>query len=316
MIASGVRLAYFGGMSNWPAIWRILLLSCLGFVWSGCFPNSQKPYEEDKDPYFIEGKNRFRSYDYSGAAESYVRVLNNNPNSALAHFELGMIYKDKAYDPIAAIYHLDRYLRLRPKSDLGEVVKMHMEAMKIDIAKSVSYGVVARDVQRQMDQLITNNLALRIEMTNNRATIATNRFESTALKTELAALKELFARRPLGVTNTVTNYIRSAVPAPQNRTVLPPSAPSNQNRTAPRPPAPSPQATIATRPSAPSSSEAPRRAAPIVVNRTHLVKAGQTYDSIAVQYGVSTVAVKAANPRIDAGQLSAGQLINVPVSRR
>ncbi len=307
-------------MSNWPVIWRILLLSCFGFVWSGCFPNSQKPFEEDKDPHFIEGKNRFRSYDYSGAAESYLRVLNNNPNSALAHFELGMIYKDKVYDPIAAIYHLDRYLKLRPKSDLGEVVKMHMEAMKIDIAKSVSYGVVARDVQRQMDQLIAQNLSLRIEMTNNRATIATNKFESTSLKAELASLKELLARRPIGATNASTNYSRPPGPTtPQNRPAVPAGPSGIQNRSTPRPSVTSPQATRATRPSptptAPNPTSPQRRVAPVVANRTHLVKAGQTYDTIAAQYGVSVVALKAVNPRIDAGQLRAGQLINVPPAR-
>ncbi len=301
-------------MSNWPAIWHTLLISCLGFLLSGCFPNGHKSFEEDKDPYFIEGKNRFRSYDYVGAAESYVRVLNNNPNSALAHFELGMIFKDKVYDPIAAIYHLDRYLRLRPKSELGDVVKMHMEAMKIDIAKTVSYGVVARDVQRQMEQLITNNLALRIEMTNNRVLLTTNRFENTALRGELAAVKLALDRKPLSVTNYVTNYIRVPNTPPGVKQSLPIPKPTPVPRSLQQHSVSSPHATPATRPAPQPRNETPGRVAPVSVNRTHVVKVGQTYGSIAVLYGVTASAMQAANPRINPRQLQAGQLLNVPAS--
>ncbi|MGV3773845.1 MAG: LysM peptidoglycan-binding domain-containing protein [Verrucomicrobiales bacterium] len=267
---------------------------------TGCFQFSSDNLEEEKDPNFIEAKKRVSSLDYQGAIEYFEKALQANPRSAAAHFELGVLYSQKGNDYGAAIYHFQRHLQLRPNSPMAEVVKSHITACKLELAKTVSFAVVNREVQRDLNRLTQTN---------------------TMLKQQLEATVAELQSRPEYVTNFVTNtvvttqYVAQAsapdtdiedeeVPAPQARRE------TRRNETTQRPVARVTTPTgarQAVRPAPPSASRSGRI--------SYTVKKGETFSSIARNYGIPMQRLTAANPRIQPSRLKAGQVIVIPMER-
>jgi LysM repeat protein len=140
----------------------LALASCLAL--SGCYPNGQSQLDEQKEPHFLAGKNRFNAMDYNGAIESFEKALQVNPHSASAHFEAGLLYEKNRQDYASAIYHFERFLELRPKSDYAEVVNQRILACKQELAKTVSLGPVTQGLQREFEQLGEENRRLREEL--------------------------------------------------------------------------------------------------------------------------------------------------------
>jgi tetratricopeptide (TPR) repeat protein len=148
-------------------LFRTAFLLLAGFVWSGCLPSA--PGDEEKEPYFLAGKSRVNTMDFKGAIESFEKAAEVNPKSAPAHFELGWLYDQKESDPAAAIYHFERFLRLRPNSGKEEMVKTRILACKQQLAQTVSLGVVTEKQQREFEQLAEENRRLREDLEKWRA---------------------------------------------------------------------------------------------------------------------------------------------------
>src|SRR5436190_6017948 len=140
-------------MNRKAPLWLLFLLA---LVFVGCYPMSRSTLDEEKDPHFLEGSRRRNAMDDEGAIKSFEKALQTNPNNSAAHFELGILYEKKA-DWAAAIYHYQRHLQLRENSPNGEIVTNRMVACKRELASSVSYTVVNRDVQRQFERLTQTN---------------------------------------------------------------------------------------------------------------------------------------------------------------
>src|SRR5215467_5716212 len=97
---------------------------------AGCALSGQSQVDEEKEPHFLDGKARVNSMDYAGAIESFEKALEVNPKSASAHFELACLCDQREADPAAAIYHYDRYLRLRPQAENAEIVRTRILGCK------------------------------------------------------------------------------------------------------------------------------------------------------------------------------------------
>src|SRR5439155_7725180 len=126
---------------------------------SGCLPNADTPIDDEKDPNFIEGRNHVNMMDYKGAVESFERAVQANPRNAAAHFELGILCQDRMNDPLAAAYHFQKHLQLRPKSEYLEATRNRLVSCKMELAKTVTFAVVNQDLHRDLATL-TNELAL------------------------------------------------------------------------------------------------------------------------------------------------------------
>jgi len=148
-------------------LFRIALFLLAGLVWSGCLPSA--PGDEEREPYFLAGKSRVNTMDFKGAVESFEKAVEVNPKSAPAHFELGWLYDQKEFDPAAAIYHFERFLKLRPNSGKEEMVKTRIQACKQQLAQTVSLGLVTEKQQREFEQLAEENKRLREELEKWRA---------------------------------------------------------------------------------------------------------------------------------------------------
>jgi tetratricopeptide (TPR) repeat protein len=143
---------------------RVRLLPVLAggaLLLGGCLPTTHSQLDEEKEYHFLAGKSRINGMDYQGAIESFQKALENNPHSASAHFELGWLYDQKESDPAAAIYHYERYLKLRKNADNAEMVRTRILACKQELARTVSLGPVTQTLQRTLEQLAEENRVLK-----------------------------------------------------------------------------------------------------------------------------------------------------------
>ncbi|MCU0771838.1 MAG: LysM peptidoglycan-binding domain-containing protein [Verrucomicrobia bacterium] len=150
-------------MAMWRRVWNVVTCATL-IGWLGaCTPSANSPLDEEKEPYFDQGRNRETRYDHLGAIESYHRALEVNPRSSAAHYRLGLLYESEDRNPAAAIYHFEQFLRLRPNSEQAGLIRQHILGCKQELAKEVSLGLVSGEMKNQLDELIAKNQRLAEE---------------------------------------------------------------------------------------------------------------------------------------------------------
>lgn len=235
---------------------------------TACNPMGGRPQEEEKDPAFLSGRSRVEEKDYSGAVECFERALRNNPQSAAAHLELGLLYYRNLSDYAAAIYHFDRFNRLRPQSSKRDVINQFIDVCKRDLAADVPLGSVPLLMQRELDRLTQTNKLLKLEIEQLRLQLAQRAPQPAAPQT----------------ADPQTNVTAAAPPTLRQ--------PTNQQP-------PNTSASLQTPPHAASP-------------RTHTVRHGDTFYSIARANGTTVAAIKAANPGVDPQRLRTGQVLKLP----
>jgi tetratricopeptide (TPR) repeat protein len=144
----------------------------LGIALCGCLPSSRGSLDEQKEPHFLTGKALVNALDPKGAIDAFEKALEANPQNGSAHFELGLLYEKEA-DYSAAIYHFERFLRMRPDSDYAQVVKERINADKMELSKTAAFAPVTQNLQREFDKemarLVEENKQLRAEVEKWRA---------------------------------------------------------------------------------------------------------------------------------------------------
>jgi LysM repeat protein len=141
----------------------MLVLVC-GLALCGCNPPGQGAADEEKEPQFLIGRSRVNAMNFAGAMEAFEQALEKNPQSAAAHFELGWLNAEKESDPAAAIYHYQKYLKLRPHSSNAETIKEHIFRLKQDLAKGVLPVPASNELQKQLEQVVEENRRLTSEV--------------------------------------------------------------------------------------------------------------------------------------------------------
>lgn len=164
----------------------LALLLCAGL--SGCLPSGPERSDEEKEPYFLAGKSCINRMDYRGAIDEFQKALEVNPRSAAAHFQLGCLYSEKEPDPAAAIYHFERFLKLRPDAENVDLIQQLISNCKQDLARtSVLPLQVAPSVQQEIERLAAENKRLQEEVERWRAYYRSNPTNTTPAPTPLAS---------------------------------------------------------------------------------------------------------------------------------
>ena len=253
--------------------WFMLVALVLGA--GGCLPSSEGQSDEQKDPYFQTGKSREMDRDFKGAIEAFEKALEANPRSALAHFELGVLYEQQENDYAAALYHYDRCVKLRPNEHPADNALGRIEICKRELAKSVAQIPSMDKMQRELDRLTLENQQL----------------QKTIDQLKAAATR---APGPTNPTPPIRAGISNPPPVVRNRTPNPPNPPNRD----PLPP----------------SSNLPGHGGitPLPPLRSHKVAAGETLAAIARQHGVKLTALLAANPGVNPQRIKPGQSVNLP----
>jgi hypothetical protein len=250
-------------------------LLAMGLTLGGCFPavNTQ---DEEKNPYFIAGKDRVSARDYSGAIEAFEKTLEVNPRSALAHYELGVLFEQRENDYPAAIYHYNKVLKLRPQGTYpAENARQRIPGCRLEMIKDDTLATLNPVAMHEIDRLRKENQQLRqyLETWSAWWQKNSNRLQAPQLPRHSAAPSE---RAPSGSASAF------AVPA-------------------------------GARPAAEAARPAGRSAAPATASRrTHKVQPGETPMRLSRKYGIPVEAILAANPGLDARKMKAGQTVNIP----
>jgi len=259
-----------------PKIFCGSALAALCLAGGGCLPSGSNSLEEQREPHFLTGKSRVNSMDYEGAAEAFEKALEVNPRSAAAHFELGLLCENNRQDFAAAIYHFDRYLKLRPQDEYAEVVQQRIVACKQELAKSVSLAPLSQSMQKELERYSAENRDLKQKLEAWQAYYTANGGQGTT---------------PPNLT-----------PAPRPPTPGPVPVPPQPTSQTPTPPRPAPNPTPGTTPPKPQK----------ILTRSYVVKQGETPASIARKYGVKLDALLAANPGLNPSRLRIGQTLVIP----
>lgn len=247
---------------------------CCAFILAlaGCRPGAGGG-DEQKEPYFLRGKNRLQARDYVGAIEGFEKALDVNPRSASAHFELGILYEQQQGDYAAALYHYQKAVTLRGDMPSADLARQRIQECKRELAKTVITPVSTQNLQKTVDDL---------------------RAENALLKQQLQSWQSYYASR--GLPTNTPPYVPPVIPQPNTvRAELPPA------RVEPL------RTDTTTR-----TDTTARAQAPPTARRLHTISSGENFGSIARRYRISTAALQAANPTIDERRLRPGQALVIP----
>jgi LysM repeat protein len=277
---------YFPRMNFSGASRLFFFTSFIALLGAGCWPQPPaSPQDEQKDPYFIVGQNRLKGRDFRGAIEAFTHAIENNPNSAAAHFELAILNEQNEKDFAAAIYHFQRYIMIRPNADKADVARQRIDACKQELAKSSLILFAPPNQQAQIDKL--------------RQDMMTIAAERDALRREIESARAQLGRGFANSSNLPSAQSMITIKQPSAK---PPGTTPAPDATRPQPPAPTPTP-------APTKPETSSR-------KVHSVKAGETLGSIAKQHGLKAADIEAANPGVDSRRLRIGQSITIPAKAR
>lgn len=261
---------------------RLLAAALLLPLCFGCSPKRHVQVDEQRNPYFLEGKERIGTRDYKAAIAAFEKALEENPRSALAHFELGVLYEQhseqRENDYVAALYHYNQVVRLRPHTYPADNARQRMASCKQELVRSQSMAPVYQQTIREIDRLKDENAQLRRQLETLQA----------------QAASQFVAPASLGSSPAEASKTLTIEPASARRAAEPIDTPILVVTNSLAPP-----------PRERSSTNA--RAA-----RSHTVRAGETPYSIARSYGVKVDSLLAANPGLDARRLKTGRTINIP----
>jgi tetratricopeptide (TPR) repeat protein len=255
------------------------MFAALAFaVLTGCAPSEPSSADEEKEPHFVLGNNRFNSLDYDGAIEAFQAALEVNPRSAQAHYRLAQLFDTKHPDPAAAIFHYQEFLRLNPQAENIEVIHQRIVTCKQQLAADVLAMPSAPAAMRHLE-----------DMTE------TNRLLQSKIEQLTAQVKQW------------SDYATSLQAAAKNNP--PPNNPAPQNAGSALP---DDMSTPSGNPPPPVSRSEPPTPPHIAKAKTHVVAAGETMASIARKHGVSLSALQAANPGVTPKKIRVGQTLNLP----
>ena len=136
----------------------------------GCGSEEGGDTAADREPHFLAGRRLVTQQDYAGAEKSFYKALEANPRSAAAHYELGVLFLSRKDDPAAAIFHLQRYLTLKPDAENKKDVLGQVEGLKSDLAGEILGNPQSQPNQsiqalrRQLNQLAAENAALKHQL--------------------------------------------------------------------------------------------------------------------------------------------------------
>src|SRR5882672_1208888 len=265
-------------------LWCLVPMLALFVAGSGCSPTAETQMDEQQNPHFKAGREKLAALDYMGAIESFERALEDNPRSARAHFELGVLFDQHANDYAAALYHYNKALKLRPNGNPADIIRQRIPGCKQELLKADSLAIVYPSALREMERLREDNLALRkqIELLQGQLGV---RSSTSVPGGQIARARETTYPAPSGSTMAGTNITARS----DSGSGLAGVASSGPDR-------------------ARATATGAGRA------RTHTVKAGETPFAISRQYRLKLDALLSANPGLDPKRIRVGQVLNLPTS--
>lgn len=148
-----------GGLSHHA---RIAVAAALMLL-TGCdqlFQNKAARALDVADQKYADG-------DYAGAVQYYEDALDGTAKTAEIHYKLALLFDDKLKNPLAAMYHFQRYIELKPAGPNVKEAKSFIKEDEMKLITSFSPGALMS--QQDAARLKNDNLALRKQVAELRA---------------------------------------------------------------------------------------------------------------------------------------------------
>ena len=113
------------------------------------------------------GDQKYSEGDYQGAVRYYEDAIDGTPATADIHYKLALLFDDKLKNPLAAMYHFQRYLDLKPTGSHAKEAGNFMKEDELKLVNSLSHGALMS--QEDAARLKNDNLALRKQIDDLRA---------------------------------------------------------------------------------------------------------------------------------------------------
>lgn len=134
------------------------------FGLSACAPSSLEIVGETDEKQYQLAKNYQLQGRTDEALSAFLRVINVRRDAPESHLEAGNIYLNSFKDPISSIYHLKRYLQLKPDSAQAVQVQQLIETAEKEFARQLP----ASPYQSQFDRVDLLELMQALKVENDR----------------------------------------------------------------------------------------------------------------------------------------------------
>lgn len=130
---------------------------------------------ETDEPHFRRGQQMVRSGQNQVALQAFLKVIEKRSGEAPeSHFKVGELYLNHIKDPIAAIYHLRKFLEIRPNGQKAPLARQMIDTAKKEFARTLP----AKPLDGQMERLDLMEMVEELKQ------------ENESLKSQLAVLRQ------------------------------------------------------------------------------------------------------------------------------
>ncbi len=117
-----------------------------------------------------EAREAVQAGDFPKAVWMYEAVLDGTPKTADVHYKMALIFDDKLKDPVSALHHYRRYLKMTDSTALKEEVEGYIERIELVLATRAADGGLM--TKREAARIKNENLKLAEEKTELKKEIA------------------------------------------------------------------------------------------------------------------------------------------------
>ncbi len=140
-----------------------ILLCALPFL-TGCKPSGFEVVSEIDEKQYQLAKDFQSQGRVAEALRAFLRVTEFRKNAPESHFEAGYIYLNAMDNPIKAIYHLEKYLELKPDSPQAARVRQLIETAE----KTFARNLPAQPYKGELDRIEMMEMVNSLNKENNR----------------------------------------------------------------------------------------------------------------------------------------------------
>ncbi len=190
----------------------------------GCAPSGVEVVSETDEKQYQLGQDYKNQGRMEEALSAFERVIDARRDAPESHLEAGYIYLRTLKDPINAIYHFNRYLRLQPQSPQAKQVYQLVETAQKEFARQLP----AQPYEGELDRIDLMDLVKTLKQENDSL-----KRELMAASARVEQLENVVgqARRPLQTQVPAQPVrIQPSAQTPPGTAVAPMPSPSNAPR--------------------------------------------------------------------------------------
>lgn len=157
---------------------RLFSVAALGALLFGLAACDQLSLPKAKAKVEEQATEAEKAGDFSRAVRLYESLLDGTSETAKVHYSLALLYDDKLKDPVSALHHFRRYLRMSEDAKSKKEVGQFIQRIELEMAAGAADGGIM--TKREAARLKNDNLRLQQQVTQLQAELAEARKRPSA----------------------------------------------------------------------------------------------------------------------------------------